>query len=488
MARVRFRIIRMYELNRGFYPRKSLMQRIFSCAAALCLGGLVFQTAAAADALSFDEARALFHERSDIFRADAAEVERARLTAESAKWLSGPKIDMMAMHMEGRKELDLDIDVPANLQAMGTALTGGKFPISSSINVGQELDLGGPRATIQAYWPLYTGGRISAKQNALEEKVREADAAKSERFEMKDAELAGRYWGVQLARSVEKLRSDMLADEEAQLLRAERFEKKGMISKIERMSVEVSRDTARRELASAQTGARVAEAELMSALREKTLPELSTPLFVLTGNLGVLSEWQKKARLNAPLLRKIDAQRNQAEEGVKAAEGNFHPQVFAFGMKNLVKHYLTPVEPDWMAGIGVKFTLFSNSDRMSDIAAAKQLVTKAEAARAEADNALMTAVEVAFLQTTQAREEYDLTASTVALAAENLKLRQTSFNEGLSTALDVREARTQLIGAQIAQRAAAFKFVVAWVRLHAASGVMPEFMQTLTRADLVPVK
>lgn len=246
------------------------------------------------------------------------------------------------------------------------------------------------------------GRRISAKQNALEQKVREADAAKSERFEVKDAELAGRYWGVQLARSVEKLRSDMLADEEAQLLRAERFEKKGMISKIERMSVEVSRDTARRELASAQTGARVAEAELMSALREKTLPELSTPLFVLTGNLGVLSEWQKKARLNAPLLRKIDAQRNQAEEGVKAAEGNFHPQVFAFGMKNLVKHYLTPVEPDWMAGIGVKFTLFSNSDRMSDIAAARQLVTKAEAARAEADNALMTAVEVAFLQTTQA--------------------------------------------------------------------------------------
>lgn len=95
------------------------MVRYFSCAAALCLGALVFQTAAAADALSFDEARALFHERSDIFRVDAAEVERARLTAESAKWLSGPKIDMMAMHMEGRKELDLDIDVPANLQAMG---------------------------------------------------------------------------------------------------------------------------------------------------------------------------------------------------------------------------------------------------------------------------------------------------------------------------------------------------------------------------------
>ena len=167
---------------------------------------------------------------------------------------------------------------------------------------------------------------------------------------------------------------------------------------------------------------------------------------MLTGDLGTLSGWQKKARLNSPLLRKTDAQIQQAQEGVRAAKGNFHPQVFAFGMKNLVKHYLTPVEPDWMAGIGVKFTLWDNKDRMSDISAAKALVTKATAAREETDNKLMSAVEVAFLRTTEAREEYDLTVSTVALAAENLRLREKSFSEGLSTALDVREARTQLTG------------------------------------------
>ena len=51
-----------------------------------------------------------------------------------------------------------------------------------------------------------------------------------------------------------------------------------------------------------------------------------------------------------------------------------------------------------------------------------------------------------------------------------------------------KHARREIADEHIAQRAAAFKFVVAWVRLHAASGVMPEFMQTLTRADLVPVK
>ena len=441
---------------------------------------------AAQAAMTFDDARAIYREKSALFRVDAAEVERARAAAESAKALSGPRVDLIAMHVEGKKEIE--IDVPEKIQSAGQLLDHAGRPVSIPSTYGINYDLGGPRAVVQATWPLYTGGRISAQQDALAHKVREAEALQSERVEEKDAELAQRYWGVQLARSVAQLRESRLADEEAQVVRAKRFEAKGLISKLERMSVEVSRDTAKREATAAETSARVAEAELMAELREKTLPELSTPLFVLTGDLGTLSGWQKKARLNSPLLRKTDAQIQQAQEGVRAAKGNFHPQVFAFGMKNLVKHYLTPVEPDWMAGIGVKFTLWDNKDRMSDISAAKSLVTKATAAREETDNKLMSAVEVAFLRTTEAREEYDLTVSTVALAAENLRLREKSFSEGLSTALDVREARTQLTGAEIAQRAAAYKFVVSWAMLHASSGAMPEFSDSLKRADLRAVK
>lgn len=441
---------------------------------------------AAQAAMTFDDARAIYREKSALFRVDAAEVERARAAAESAKALSGPRVDLIAMHVEGKKEIE--IDVPEKIQSAGKLLGRYNLPVSIPSSYGINYDLGGPRAVVQATWPLYTGGRISAQQDALAHKVREAEALQSERVEEKDAELAQRYWGVQLARSVAQLRESRLADEEAQVARAKRFEAKGLISKLERMSVEVSRDTAKREATAAETSARVAEAELMAELREKTLPELSTSLFVLTGDLGTLSGWQKKARLNSPLLRKTDAQIQQAQEGVRAAKGNFHPQVFAFGMKNLVKHYLTPVEPDWMAGIGVKFTLWDNKDRMSDISAAKALVTKATAAREETDNKLMSAVEVAFLRTTEAREEYDLTVSTVALAAENLRLREKSFSEGLSTALDVREARTQLTGAEIAQRAAAYKFVVSWAMLHASSGAMPEFSDSLRRADLTAVK
>ena len=438
--------------------------------------------------MTFDDARTLYRERSALLRADAAEADRARAAAEAAKSLSGPKVELAGGYVKGHK--DIKVDVPSRVQQVGNgAASMLHLPVSvpSSLTYS-NYDLSGPRALLQASWVLYAGGRISAQQNVLEDKARMAEADQAGRFEAKDAELAQRYWGVQLARSVAELRRSRLADEEAQVVRAKRFEKKGLISGLERLSVEVSRDAARREARAAETSAHVAEAELMHELRETTLPVLSTPLFVLSGDLGTLSAWQKKARMNSPLLRKTDAQIAAAAEGVRAAKGSFHPQVFAFGMKNLVKHYLTPVEPDWMAGIGVKITLWDTQDRLSGLAAARAQERQAQAARDETDNQLMSAVETAFLRTTEARDEYDLTASTVNLAAENLRLREKSFGEGLSTAIDVREARTQLTGAQIAQRAAAYKFVAAWAMLHASCGAMTEFSESLARSDFVAVK
>ena len=108
-----------------------------------------------------------------------------------------------------------------------------------------------------------------------------------------------------------------------------------------------------------------------------------------------------------------------------------------------------------MAGVGVTFTLWDNHDRFDKLNAARSVVTKAEAARSEAKNQVATAVEVAFLRVMQAREEFDL---------------------------------TKLTGAEVARRAAAYKFVVSWAMLHASAGAMPDFVNSLTRSDLVVVK
>lgn len=422
-------------------------------------------------ALDFSQARQIAHDRVDAIKIEEAETAKRQSQAKSARSLHGPKIELDAKQIWGRKTIDF------GSVGVGSVI-GLPFP---PIDLYYEDDIGGPRAAINAELPLYMGGAINAKIRAADEAVYESQAQTQAKRDTIDTELVQKYFAVQLARSIEHLQQEMLGQQELEVKKAQRFEKSGTISKLERMAVEVNRDAAKRELLNAQTNRRVAESELAGLLREDSIGKLNNSLFVVTDDFGSLKSWQDKALGLSPLLKSVQAQRRQAEQGVVAAKAAWQPQVYAFANYNLIKHYLTIPEPDWIAGIGVKFTLWDNKDRNASISAANSLVTKAQAAHAEASNRIRTAVETAYLKSSQARETYRLTHSTLNLAQENLRLREKSFSEGLSTADEVNDARTKLLAAQIARRVAAYRFVVAWAMLHAASGDMNAFEESVTR-------
>lgn len=423
-------------------------------------------------ALDFSQARQLAHDRVDSIKVEAAETAKRESEAKSARSLHGPKIELDSKQIWGRKTLDY-----------GTVNLGGLIPGFHLPPIGlyHEEDIGGPRAAINAQLPIYMGGAINAKVRAADEAVYESQARTQAQRDTVDTELAQKYFAVQLARSIERLQNEMLHQQELEVRKALRFEKTGTISRLERMAVEVNRDTAKRELLTAQTNRRVAESELAGLLREENVRELKTPLFVVTEDIGTLKSWQDKALGASPVLKSVVAQRRQAEQGVTAAKAAWHPQIYAFANYNMIKHYLTIPEPDWIAGIGLKFTLWDNKDRNASIAAANSLVTKAQAAHDEARNRIQTAVQTAYLKSNEAREAYRLTDSTLSLAKENLRLREKGFSEGLSTADEVNDARTKLLAAEIARRVAAYRFVVAWAMLNAACGDMNAFEQSVTR-------
>lgn len=423
-------------------------------------------------ALDFSQARQLAHDRVDSIKVEAAETAKREGEAKSARSLHGPKIELDSKQIWGRKTLDY-----------GTVNLGGLIPglHLPPIDLYHEEDIGGPRAAINAQLPIYMGGAINAKVRAADEAVYESQARTQAQRDTVDTELAQKYFAVQLARSIERLQNEMLHQQELEVRKALRFEKTGTISRLERMAVEVNRDTAKRELLTAQTNRRVAESELAGLLREENVGELKNPLFVVTEDIGTLKSWQDKALGASPVLKSVVAQRRQAEQGVTAAKAAWLPQVYAFANYNMIKHYLTIPEPDWIAGIGLKFTLWDNKDRNASIAAANSLVTKAQAAHDEARNRIQTAVQTAYLKSNEAREAYRLTDSTLSLAKENLRLREKGFSEGLSTADEVNDARTKLLAAEIARRVAAYRFVIAWAMLNAACGDMNTFEQSVTR-------
>lgn len=465
------------------------MKKLF-LAATICT--LVSAFPAYGAGVSFEHARALMQERADMLKMSQADIEQRQQQVKESRSLSGPKISLNAQQIEGRKDINMSFDNPlagAKLGQIGSVLPP---PVSgllgqNKFKIDFEEDISGPRASVDMIWPIYTGGAISAKQNATQAALRQARAGHDKTKDELDSLLVQKYFGVQLARSVEKLRADLLKQQERDLNRAKRFEKAGMIAKIERMSAQVNRDAAERDFIGSQTDRKVAETELADLLREETIGKLDTPMFV-TKNLKTLSYWQDLALANNPTLKALEAQHEQARMGVQAAKGSYHPQVYLFGHYNMIKHYLTLPEPDWIAGIGISFTLWDNRDRSARVGSAQALVNKAQAAQSQARNEINKVVEVAWLKSNQALEQYRMSTSSIDLAKENVKLRERSFKEGLSTIDDVNDARNKLIAAQVAQRVAAYRFVVAYSLLHAASGTMLDFMDTFKRPDITVVE
>ena len=122
---------------------RSSALHVLLISSALTCTGVLAAPAGSADAMSFSQARQQFHER-----ADAADVERARHAADSAKALSGPKVDLVAMQVEGRKDIELNLDIPQPISGMLH---------KNVLSYSTEYDLSGPRAMISAYGRAHYG-------------------------------------------------------------------------------------------------------------------------------------------------------------------------------------------------------------------------------------------------------------------------------------------------------------------------------------------
>jgi outer membrane protein TolC len=410
--------------------------------------------------LSYEDARNVLHEVSDTRKASEASVNRSRDEARAARSLGLPDLFVNTTELFGEKTGTID----------GTPL--GSISFSDNLR--------GPRSSINSTWSIYSGGRISATQKALAAGADVARAELTRTEEDLDVVLAKEYFGLELAANVERTREAVLEQADRQLERAIGFEKQGLIPRVERLSAQVERDEAAREQVSAQRDREIAEASLRRLLHRETPVATGTPLFISTQPLKPLEQWLRLAEGGNPTLAALAARRSQAEQGIAVAESLWRPQLFAFGTYNMIRKYQSLVEPDWIAGVGVNVTLFAHEDRASKVHAAREALNEVQSLEDAAERAIATQVEAMYRKVEQAREQFKLLDSTIALAEENLRLRERGFGEGQATSLDVNDARNALARSQTARAVAAYDYVIALTQLLQAAGraqSLPDFIQ-----------
>ncbi|BBL24126.1 TolC family protein [Comamonas sp. CMM03] len=438
------------------------------------------------NAMSFEQARAAFLERSEQLAASIKSVDSARLRREGMEGLGGPSVSITGMAYRYSANVDVDLD-PAR-RALGNGISllppqlGGavaQLPsLPSNYDLQRKSNVGS--ASLAAVWPVYIGGLGDAVRGELDAMTDEAVAdAASSRAQLQTL-LVQRYFTAQLADRNASLRRRALEGVRAHDDAAQRMLKAGVISQVERLQASAALADAQQQSRKADDDARLAHSALARTVHAGAAVRPSSPLFVSSEALPPLLQFLDSALNHHPGLSQVAAKQRQAASLHDASEALRKPQVLAFGLREVN----TTGKPSWVAGVAVRWTLWDSIDRDKLSAAGLRKVEQAELMDAQVRSDIGLLVEKNWLAVEQSRTQYLAGQAQENLARELLRLRQAGLKEGTSTTLDLIDAQLNLAKVQTERALVANQYVQALAALLESTGQSDEFSRYMARADI----
>lgn len=434
----------------------------------------------AGEPLSFPAAWQKLQQTNPALHAARSEVERRTAERTATRSLQQPQIDITATQTWIDQSIVIDLDpIRQAMLKLHPTVPGAAIPPFVTTVQGETF----LKSQVTAVWPIYTGGRIRAAQRAGAAGEAEAQAALRHTANTLFTDLVRRYYGLQLARAAQATRTLVLTTVEEHLRQAVRLEDEGFITRADRLHADVAHAEARREKQRADRLVEIAGIALAGLLADDSAPSAGSPLFVVTSPLEPADRFVANSATHQPVLDTLAARRAQAAEGVNAERGRLRPEVFLFGAKELNRGDLTLLDPDWAAGVGVRFSLWDRTDRTNRVRAARALERRVGFLESDARRGLRTLVEKTHREVVTAQEQFAALNETIVLARENLRVRQLAFREGQATSLEVIDAQLALARVETERAASAHDFVVALATLLEASGEPARFADYAARAE-----
>ncbi|EGR4049799.1 TolC family protein [Vibrio cholerae] len=451
--------------------------KVKSLSLAIC--SILFMPIAHAAPLSFQEAWDLLQQQNNSLAAQRANVERYAHLKDATQNLNLPSVSVGAnftrldqdVTLSGKQIFDSTGQALPALPPTLAQLVAGIGSIQSTIT---ERDIF--TSSIRAIWPIFTGGRITAAQDAAAGKEEEAQSQLAMEIQARYEDLAKYYFSVVLAKEVLATRIAVEEGLTQHRDNALKLEQQGQIAHVERLQADASLDKAKVERKKAQKTLDIAQSALTQILGATETVEPSGILFINT-SLPPMHAFIEQTLNTYPGLSLLDAKEKQASSLIKAEQGKYYPEVYLYGDYSLHEDdsLASQMKPDWLVGIGVNIPLIENTGRSEQVKAANSAVNQVRYLKAQAKQDLSVLVEKTYLEAEQALEEVTGLNSSLNLAQENLRLRQKAFSQGLSTSVDVVDAELYLASIRTQQSLASFNYLISLNKLLALSSEMSSF-------------
>lgn len=394
--------------------------KVKSLSLAIC--SILFMPIAHAAPLSFQEAWDLLQQQNNSLAAQRANVERYAHLKDATQNLNLPSVSVGAnftrldqdVTLSGKQIFDSTGQALPALPPTLAQLVAGIGSIQSTIT---ERDIF--TSSIRAIWPIFTGGRITAAQDAAAGKEEEAQSQLAMEIQARYEDLAKYYFSVVLAKEVLATRIAVEEGLTQHRDNALKLEQQGQIAHVERLQADASLDKAKVERKKAQKTLDIAQSALTQILGATETVEPSGILFINT-SLPPMHAFIEQTLNTYPGLSLLDAKEKQASSLIKAEQGKYYPEVYLYGDYSLHEDdsLASQMKPDWLVGVGVNIPLIENSGRSEQVKAANSAVNQVRYLKAQAKQDLSVLVEKTYLEAEQALEEVTGLNSSLNLAQE----------------------------------------------------------------------
>ncbi|HPE75934.1 MAG TPA: TolC family protein [Draconibacterium sp.] len=327
-------------------------------------------------------------------------------------------------------------------------------------------------------WPVFTGGKIKSANEAASVKIsisqEELKVARGTLL----TELASRYYGLALGIEVLKVREQMFEDMDKHYSDAQKLFDNGIIAKVQLLNAAVARNEAERELKQAKRNIEIIRSGLDATLSyDSTVYVLPASKLFINRELPNLSHWVENAYTDNPQLKQIEQKGELVDIKNQMDKGSYLPTIAMMGNYNIADKNLSPYIPDWLVGVGMKWTVFEGLGRKNKIKAGETMRSQVDYAEQKAQADLKAYLTKLYQELQIQMEQKNELEGTLELALEYAASTEKAFNEGLSTSTAVVEARTKVTQVKAMVLKLFYDYDVTLATLLQISGAPAEYLQ-----------
>lgn len=342
------------------------------------------------------------------------------------------------------------------------------FAIDSLNNPGSLSNF---RSSLNVRVPLFNRFQISSgiEQARLQTEQADSDSqwvAQQIRFRVIQA-----YYGLLVAQARQEVAEGAVKSAEGDLKSMQdRFEE-GMAVASDVLAMQVQMADFKQQLAEAKGAVRTARAGLNTVMAAPldSVREISGELSERALELPSQESLVADALRNRPDYQKSEMEVQKASQNIRAAKGQYWPDLNLFAQVGHSSHDLSNGSADFAVGASLNFNIldFGRSSRI------ERAVAGTEGARAQQEQ-LASEIRFEVVEAYQgyltSKERLELASAAVDQAAETLRIVQDRQSVGLTTVTEVLRAQTAVLKARLMQLGARYDFYLGYARSLLAAG------------------